>query len=129
MTQFSEIIRETATNMGGTFAFNGTEVPTTGYMVGGAAPELIIPWSDVEGGEIRKYAEQWAPLLELHGFYLGTWINPETDLLHIDISQHFTDIFKATHAGQIRGELAVYDIAAGQAFQISGDLGAREVTL
>jgi len=75
------------------------DVPTTGYMVGGAVPELVT-------NDTRELS---AWVAENSGHYFGSWRNG--DVYHFDVSEHYDSEDSALLVARARGELAIWSLA------------------
>ena len=93
---------------GGTFAVDGTSVPTDGYFVGGAVPSLINPTR-----------EQMIDFIETAGAdYVGFWEDSETLALYVDAVDHTTSEAFARRLSILRGEIAYWDVAKGDEVRV-----------
>lgn len=110
------------------------KVPTYGFMVGGAVPELVVPWIDKESlwnlstrdrrerlyqaaGQFAQ--ENWLRITAYPGFRaIGAWVNQETGYVHLDVSDWFASLTIALDTARGRKELAVYDIRHGNAIPV-----------
>lgn len=92
---------------GGTIALNGSELPTTGYFVGGITSALVYGPQDGPEDVIEfvRYLDN------LGAEYVGWWTDQETGALWIDGSDHFAQQWFAEGIARDRGEIAIYDIA------------------
>jgi hypothetical protein len=84
-------------------------VPVTGFMVselGGV--EVSVNKFSVQDVE-HVIAENKNALFGT-GAYVGTWIDGETDTVHIDYSVNFTDLGKALSFGRRHGQKAIYSL-------------------
>jgi hypothetical protein len=93
---------------GGTFAVDGSAVPTTGYFVGGAVPSLINPTR-----------EQMIDFIETAGAdYVGFWEDSETLALYVDAVDHTESEAFARRLSILRGEIAYWDVAKGDEVRV-----------
>lgn len=79
------------------------DVPTTGYAVGGAVPELVITGNDTSA------LSEW--VAENSGAHYGAWKNG--DAYHFDVTEIYDSLDSAMLVARFRGELAIFDIANG----------------
>jgi hypothetical protein len=87
---------------GGTYAVDGSAVPTDGYFVGGAVPSLINPTR-----------EQMIDFVETAGAdYVGFWEDSETLALYVDAVDWTPSEAFARRLSILRGEIAFWDVAA-----------------
>lgn len=91
----------------------GILAPRDGYMVGVPAHVAVLP-STLSPAEMLDAAAQWVERVRnraaWHGYFLGSWVGPEG--VYLDVSERIAGSADALAAGIIRGELAVWDIAA-----------------
>jgi hypothetical protein len=93
---------------GGTFAVDGSAVPTTGYFVGGAVPSLINPTR-----------EQMIDFIETAGAdYVGFWEDSETLALYVDAVDHTESEAFARRLSILRGEIAYWDVVKGDEVRV-----------
>lgn len=105
----TSVILRTLTDGGGTFNVHTLEPieNPVGYSVGGLATESF---GDCTIEEVEKRVSEFlvnrvAGLSE----YLGTWIDPETSLWHLDAVEIIEDRDTAVAVGRKRGEIAIFD--------------------
>lgn len=92
----------------------GNNPPAGGVMVATADSDER-KFDNLDADTLARYIEStdWAP-----GEYLGVW--QDTDgTYYVDKSEHFADIDAGTVAAQVRGELAVYDLATGESVYVN----------
>lgn len=98
---------------GGTVAVNGSGAPTTGYMVGGIAPELTVDLDN--GSPFTRYNDivQWVrrAVADNPNGYIGWWRDDATGFYHLDVSQNISDRSRAMHVAELRNEIAIWDVA------------------
>lgn len=112
MTNFTQQIL--ANPEGGTVSLTASELPTTGYYVGGKVVPLVIDDSaDVED-DIDFFVEY---LHTLGAEYLGWWTDEETGKLWVDASDWFAEYEQAETVCRARGEIAFYSIADERSFR------------
>jgi hypothetical protein len=93
---------------GGTFAVDGSAVPTTGYFVVGAVPSLINPTR-----------EQMIDFIETAGAdYVGFWEDSETLALYVDAVDHTESEAFARRLSILRGEIAYWDVVKGDEVRV-----------
>lgn len=80
------------------------DVPTTGYMTGGAVRELIMSPDDDASA-----LSEW--VAENSGSYFGCWKNSDTGNYHFDVSEHYDAEDSALLVARARGELAIWSLA------------------
>ena len=105
---------------GGTFYADGEPFTRQGFVVGGKAPSLVIRlWAD--GRELFGPAsvESVAKWIEGNRSRMyGSWLDEGS--VHIDAVDVYDDRDQAIEVGRLRGELAIYDMAAGADIRLDG---------
>lgn len=87
----------------------GETVPTTGYMVGGARKPLERKLEELQPWDLTAWLERTDfPA----GSYVGAWVSD--GIAYVDVSEHTPDRLEAEIRGLERGELAIWDLAAGE---------------
>ena len=91
------------------------EQPSTGYMVGGYVPSLVLD----------PPALEWTPLNDIDRFvrdnlnwlthpageyYAGIWVDSDTGKVYVDISRNVDDLYVALAIATAYGEIAVWDV-------------------
>lgn len=109
MTSNVEFVTKTFHDCGGTFSLIGEDVPTSGYLVGGAGTEHVIGSDQFTPDSVQAFINQNRAQLFSKGFYLGTWI--EDGRVYLDVSEHHDSYENAYALGQSRSEKAIWDIA------------------
>lgn len=100
------------------------EVPTSGLMVGtyrNADPRtLVLPQGPPSYTDIIQHALENRAALARPEKYLGTWTDPDTGKVYLDVSRRFDPemIRQATKFGERTGQLSGYNIGAGAGFPI-----------
>lgn len=92
--------------------------PTDGFIVGGIVPSLTIAPSDGldHADKIRLTAGFVMRNSDIPGAYFGSWLDVETGIIHVDVSERFESETAARTASLARDEIAYWDVS-----------GAREV--
>lgn len=97
------------------------EVPTTGYMVGGFVPSLVL-----EPDALRPYTntdawlhQHWSyftvsPAL----YYAGIWTDSETGQVYVDISRNVDTLSEAVAVGLNHDEIAIWDVVKGRELRL-----------
>lgn len=107
---------------GGTVKVDGGPAPTTGYMVGGVTPELVV---DMESGDAHtRYGKvvDWVrnAVAEFPDANVGWWRDDATGFYHLDVSENWVDLVPATVAAVARGEIAIWDLANSEEIRVNG---------
>jgi hypothetical protein len=97
------------------------EVPTTGYMVGGFVPSLVL-----SGDELRPYAttdawltKNWSYFtINLRAYYAGVWTDSDTGKIYIDISRNVDTLSEAIAVGLNLNEIAIWDVVNGREIRL-----------
>jgi hypothetical protein len=115
---------------GDTQSARGDKVPDTGYMVGGMTDSLIFDAMLIrDPGHFHQaynmimrwmVAENFAMATRANVF-LGGWIDQETGIAFIDLSEHFPSDMRANaiHQAISRDEIAIWDLEKGEEIRIS----------
>lgn len=113
----ARIINDLIDNGGATISpFVGEISPGEGYMIGGVASERVFTHGFTTD-EIKQWVGEILPTLYV-GHYLGAWIDHETDNVYLDVSQLEMSRDRAIWIARQRGELAIYDLAAGETIYV-----------
>lgn len=122
----------TMRNGGSTTNMRTGKSPKSGYMVvidSDRGRAIDLPKGSKEERraamrkEIEKYVSDNKDLLfnEKGGKYMGTWLDTETGKLWLDVSTNFTDKGEAMRAAAKQGEIAIWDVSAGDEIRIDYD--------
>lgn len=95
---------------GATLSLLGGELSPVGYVVGNGSREYVTRTCTVD--TIRQYIADNIDALTARDVpvYLGIWQGP--DAVYLDVSEWYATSGEASFVADLRGELAVYDIAA-----------------
>lgn len=107
--------------------FVGEDAPSVGYMIGGVVEELVLTTHEtlrrVGWGHVRHpvltvpnlhtWLSDIVPNLTF-GHYVGAWHDERTGNVHFDVSLLQVSRSHAIRIARHRGELAIYDLAAGE---------------
>lgn len=125
-TDTNTFVRKAMADGGGTLFPNASTAPTTGYMVGRSDLIPSITLEDVthtsnlllmavEGArELARVANEYAGVANLS---VGIW-QDENGVTWVDLSEHVDSLEDATSLGKLLGELAIYDISAGESINL-----------
>lgn len=111
----------------GTISVSDGLLPTSGYWVGGEKPSLVFDSvSEVDRGEIAWWAGN-GPKLSVAlddqavggSYYYGVWVDSDTGKVYFDAVTHMNYEEYAVALGMHRGEIAIWDIAAGQEVRVA----------
>lgn len=87
-----------------------------GYYVGGVCPSLVFDSvHDVDRGELAWWIGNKGPSAK----FFGAWIDEEDGKVYFDVTQHFQTLQAALWVGQLRNEIAVWDIANGEEIRVN----------
>jgi len=108
---------ETVANGGSTQSITGADIPSDGFMVsvgmGKAFDTGLLDtnhaWSMVFDFAAGRFHELVKP-----GYFLGFWIDTETNLIWVDVSRHFTDREAALSLARDMDEIAIWDIGKAE---------------
>jgi hypothetical protein len=91
--------------------------PTDGYAVS-VFPEAERVYPSVSPHALAAYLHHWSVLLHEPDNFLGGWHNPESHLIHLDISRVVHTRIEALLLAQMHHQAAYFDIAAGQSVYV-----------
>ncbi len=100
--------------MDGTTAYDGSDLPTTGYYVGGRYPSMILE----DAGELRSDKVRSFVTNTPDVDYYGVWTDKETHVVYIDGSDHYESLEDALRFAAERDEIAIWDIAGGEEIRL-----------
>lgn len=87
-------------------------VPSDGYMVGGMEAEIVVPSDEGLVKAATAYmARRYQTMVEGGNAFIGGWVNEDTGMVHIDVSQRMNIRTRAIEAAKARGEIAIWDVA------------------
>ena|SRR5699024_3716632 len=108
----SRVYHETVVNQGCSYSLNnGNLNPTNGYFVAGFVKSKVVHLSDFRYKDLQDFILINSPLLSQDNAYLGTWIDGETNLVHIDVSMLIDNLVNALDTASLYNEIAIYDNA------------------
>lgn len=81
-----------------------------GYLVGGLVQEWIIPLDDQAAEKIFLFAWNYVSDLILPERWLGAWVDAETGLVHLDVSEWRWGLLDAVRVGRQRQEKALWSL-------------------
>lgn len=92
------------------------EEPTTGFAVA-VRPHLskVLPVAEVTAEVLARYIRRVSAFRDLS---VGGWHDPETGLVHLDLSVVVQGIELAFAIGRDKQQLAIFDLAAGQSIPV-----------
>lgn len=115
----SKVYNETIVNQGCSYSLNnGNFNPKNGYFVGGFVKSMVVHLSEFNESHLRNFILCNSPLLSLDNAYLGTWIDTETNLVHIDVSMLIDNLVSALDTASLYNEIAIYDNANGKSIYL-----------
>ena len=109
MSTIEEIIEHTTNNGGASINMATGKVPATGYMVSRAGSEIITELPMMRD-HLERFAQAYQEELDNPDTYLGTWLDPETGLVYLDISDNLDNLDTAVALGAERAQLAIYAV-------------------
>lgn len=112
---FAQFSRAEVQANGGASAMFGTgSAPSSGYMVSLPGREERIP----VGLYTAQHAVDYAARNYIKGAYLGAWLNPDDGHVYLDVSNCIGSRAEAEMFGRLRSQLAIYDVAKGEAITL-----------
>ena len=114
-----EIFNAIADGRDGTIRLNGEDLPSFGYMVGGAGRVQIF--ADQVEANHPDALERIATLVEdASAAYVGWWTDSETGKVYVDETSWHVVKAAAFHAALTRGEIAFWDVKEGREIRTAG---------
>lgn len=88
---------------GHTVALDGSDVPTTGFFVGGVVSSVVVDIDDMTRDHMAEFVAD-----NHRAAYVGMW--EDDGKIYLDVSEHYTSRRMAERVARIRGELAIWDV-------------------
>lgn len=108
----SRVYHEAVVNQGCSYSMNNGDFnPTKGYFVGGFVKSIVVHLEDFNESHLQNFVLNNSPLLSQDNAYLGTWIDADTNLVHIDVSVLIDNLVNALDTASLYNEIAIYDNA------------------
>ena len=117
MTTIDEIIEHTAIKGGASINLASGSTPAGGYMVSRAGSEIITEMPKLRG-DLGRFVQAYQEELDNSDTYLGTWIDPDTGLVYLDISDNLDNLDTAVALGVERAQLAIYAVEQGETIRV-----------
>src|SRR5699024_3377429 len=106
----SKVYHETVVNFGCSYSLNSVELKSTnGYFVGGFVISKVVYLEDFRYKDLQDFILINSPLLSQDNAYLGTWVDADTNLVHIDVSVLIDNLVNALDTASKYKEIAIYD--------------------
>jgi hypothetical protein len=124
-TMAEEVAKNTIKNGGDTVLTVDGSRPDSGYCVGGAMPGEVVEnfknETDLAERITMFMVTHEGDLLHGKGYALGTWIDPETGWVDLDVSNVVADYRTAMKLAKQRGEVAIYRVRDGRTIYVNKD--------
>lgn len=118
-----EFVKQTVENGGLSWNINVNEVnPTSGYMIGGYAPSKVIKLSEFNTSIVSDYIKENSEVLADTYTYIGSWIDTETKLVHLDVSKMYSDKHFTMELAINYKEIAIWDNKNGKEIRVKDKL-------
>ena len=117
MNAIDEIIEHTAINGGASINMATGQVPDAGYMVSRAGSEIITELPLMRE-HLEQFTQAYQEELDNPDTYLGTWLDPDTGLVYLDISDNLDNLDTAVTLGVERAQLAIYAVEQGETIRV-----------
>lgn len=98
----------------GTVSAHDEPLPKSGYYVGGKVESLVFQ----EAGSVDRGELAWWIGSNPARFY-GVWVDSEDGKIYFDAVTHMNTRQHAANLGRTRGEIAIWDISAGEEIRVS----------
>ena len=122
--EFERIALLTEKNRGGTWRISPegivSDAPKKGYVVA-TDPKWNrqIPEDELDGTDIFDYWKAHRGVLADDDRFLGTWPDPETGIVDLDVVEIHDSLESAIKVGRARGEKAIHDLERGEVIPIT----------
>jgi len=118
------LIQETQETGGSSVSLIGEPLPESGYMVGGYVDSLIFDSGLLGHGTVAydmilRWVSSHAALATKFSVFVGGWIDTDTDLVYIDLSQHFIDKSDALAVARFHDEIAIWDLSSKREIRVN----------
>ena len=117
MSTIDEIIEHTAMNGGASINMATGKVPDAGYMVSRVGSEVITE-APLTREVVEGFTQAYQDELDNSDTYLGTWVDPDTGLVYLDISDNLDNLDTAVALGAEREQLAIYAVEQGETIRL-----------
>ena len=117
MSTIDDIIEHTAMNGGASINMATGKVPDAGFMVSRAGSEIITEMPLIRE-HLERFVQAYQDELDNSDTYLGTWIDPDTGLVYLDISDNLDNLDTAVALGVEREQLAIYAVEQGETIRL-----------
>ena len=107
------VIESTIKSGGASINMTAGTTPAGGYMVSRAGSEIITEMPRLRG-DLERFVQAYQEELDNSDTYLGTWIDPDTGLVYLDISDNLDNLDTAVALGAERAQLAIYAVEQGE---------------
>lgn len=119
------VVRHTNRRGGATVSLSdGSLVGTPSYAVAVCpARNRVVPWCAVTADDIREYVGDNLDLLTQPGYAVGTWFDPATGWVELDIAVVVPDRAAALALADVHGQQAIYDLLERVTIYVDSELG------
>lgn len=122
----NDIDQRTVETGGSSTEVQNNAIPSSGYMVAyDTSRERWLSEEDSNNSEKRKqriaeFAEENKDILTKPNMHLGTWRDPETGKISLDISERETDEARAKAKGRERNQKAIFNLSTFEDMETGG---------
>ena len=113
MNAIDEIVEHTTNNGGASINMATGTTPATGYMVSRAGSEVVFS-DGLTRAAVEEFTQAYQEELDNPDTYLGTWLDPETGLVYLDISDNLDNLDTAVALGAER----IYAVEQGETIRV-----------
>ena len=111
-------------NFGSTVSLIAAEIPESGYMVGGYVDSLIFDVDVLTHGDlayrmILRWLTGHLALATKFSVFLGGWVDSDTDLVYVDLAQHFIEKSDALAVAAFQDEIAIWDLKEAKEIRVT----------
>ena len=101
---------------GGTVGLDGRPVPQYGFFVGGHGDPAVFSAGTEFTPDLERQISDW--IRKSNAPYVGWWTDSEGGKLYLDGSDYIESEFTAIQIGELRKEIAIWDIGREQELRL-----------
>lgn len=92
---------------------------SSGYMVSLSGWEEVMPIEQYTAERLTEYVQRNHKLLmDLPTVWVGVWLDEETQMVHLDLSNNYDNKEAAVRAGIAGNQLAIWDVLAADEIRL-----------
>lgn len=122
-TQLDKLVTTLNNNGGFTWDVRNSAYVTEGYALS-VDPDLTRVFDrPISASDIHVYMTETWDKVHSDNKQLGAWLDTETGKTHLDVVTVLTDKTEAIKLGRYFGEIAIFDLSAGEEIRLSYRIG------